>query len=70
MPKDVTDDRLIDRHMQLLRPEVLAANTRVVAMPVDARRGDTDPLRTATTVGELPDELTDWVTAAQQDDEY
>jgi len=38
MPKDAKDNRLMDRHMQLLRPEVLAAHARVVAMPVETRR--------------------------------
>ena len=28
----------MDRHMQLLRPEVLAAHARVIAMPVETRR--------------------------------
>ncbi len=28
----------MDRHMQLLRPELLAVHTRVIAMPVETRR--------------------------------
>ncbi len=28
----------MDRHIQLLRPEVLAANARVIAMPIETRR--------------------------------
>jgi hypothetical protein len=38
LPRDVKDDRLIDRYMQLLRPEVLAANARVITMPIETRR--------------------------------
>ena len=38
LPRDAKDNRLMDRHMQLLRPEVLAAHARVIAMPVETRR--------------------------------
>jgi len=55
LPKDAQDDRLMDRHIQLLRPEVLAAHTKVYAMPAETRemRAITDSnagdvIRTAT----------------------
>ena len=64
MLKDTRDDRLKDQHIQLLRPEVLAAYARVFVMPVRTRRTRTiteDVPRIATDVTtivkELPDEL-------------
>jgi hypothetical protein len=107
LPKDAKDNRLMDRHMQLLRPELLAAHARVIAMPVETRRAraradnaarddaarddaieddagkddagdipqadlETPPEleSISTIIGELPDEMADWDTAIQQDDEY
>jgi len=107
LPRDVKDNRLMDRHIQLLRPEVLAAHARVIAMPVETRRAraradnaarddaarddaigddagkddagdipqadlETPPEleSISTIIGELPDEMADWDTAIQQDDEY
>ena len=81
LPQDAHDDRLLDRHMQLLRPEVLAAHAIVHAMPVRTQRTRTlagDNVRavqrgftdTPTVVGELPDELTDWNEAVKADEEY
>ena len=34
LPRTAYDDRLLDRHIQLLRPEVLAAHATIYAMPV------------------------------------
>ena len=66
MPKNALDDRLMDRHIQLLRPDVLAAHARVIVMPVRTRRTRTSirgvpqtVTDATTTVGELPDELAD-----------
>ena len=36
--RDAYDDRLLDRHIQLLRPEVLAAHATVYAMPVKTQK--------------------------------
>ena len=81
LPKDAFDNRLQDRRIQLLRPEVLAAHTIVLAMPVNTRKTRAKTKGTALRpsqeftdapliVGELPDELTDWRMAVEQDDEY
>ena len=79
--RDVYDDRLLDRHIQLLRPEVLAVHATVYAMPVKTRKTRTEtedatqgPLQeftdTLLIVRELPNELADWGIAVEQDDEY
>src|SRR5208282_3656250 len=81
LPRDAHDDRLLDRHIQLLRPEVLAAHATVYAMPVKTQKTRIETEDTAQgapqefmdtlpIVGELPDELADWGTAIDQDDEY
>jgi hypothetical protein len=70
LPRTAYDDRLLDRHIQLLRPEVLAAHATIYAMPVRTRKTYTlagDSVQEAsrefadapTIVRELPDELTD-----------
>ena len=40
--RDAHNDRLLDRHIQLLRPEVLAAHATVYAMPVKTRKTRTE----------------------------
>ena len=117
LPKDAQDDRLMDRHIQLLRPEVLTAHTKVYAMlaetretraVIDGNAGDVirtaidtlreptdslimtrtvidsnagDVIRTAIDtlreptdslimVRELTDEIAEWDTIVEQDNEY
>ena len=43
----------MDRHMQLLRLEVLAVNARVIAMPVETRRARARADDTRTTTPEM-----------------
>jgi hypothetical protein len=71
LPKGAKDDRLQDRHMQLLRPEVLAASTKLYVSPVRTRACE-GPIATIRghVVGELPDELVEWEEAITGDDEY
>jgi hypothetical protein len=81
LPRDANDDRLQDRHMQLLRPEVLAASAIVRAMPIrtqtthtlkenHVQAGQREFTDVSTAIGELPDELTDWNEAVKADKEY
>lgn len=75
LPKDVTDNRLQNRHMRLLRPEVFAAHSVVHASRTDSTaqvkpRDDFVPRHHEQVVGELPDELSDWNEAVQGDDVY
>jgi hypothetical protein len=74
LPKNALDNRLLDRHMQLLRPEVLAAHAIVRTMPVRTRKNVQAAQRTIPDVpiivGELPDELADWNEAVANDEEY
>ena len=81
LPKDAHNDRLLDRYIQLLRPEVLIVYATVYAMPVKTRKTRTETedatqgppqefTDTLLIVRELPNELTDWGIAVEQDDEY
>lgn len=67
MPRNESDERLVDRNIQLLRPEILAANFVVRVSP--ARATVRHPLHDQV-LGELPDELTHWNQAVTGDDEY
>ena len=68
------DQRLTDRNVQLLKPEILAKYLIVWVVPVltSSRRGEgvTDEGHNDTQVGTFPDELTDWEAAVADDPEY
>lgn len=67
MPKDGSDERLLDRNVQLLRPETLASSSTIRVSPVYIN----SELHTQEqTLGELPDELRDWEQATTEDPEY
>ena len=67
MPRDGSDERVVDRNMQLLKPEMLAKSPRIRLSPV---RVDIEPLPAGRMLGELPDELVDWDQAVIQDTQY
>lgn len=64
MPQDGSDQRLADRNMQLLKPEMLASGPVVCVSPVTVNPPQNQIL------GELPDELVDWDRAIMDDTEY
>lgn len=64
MPQDGSDQRLADRNMQLLKPEMLAPSRIVRALPAMV-----SPPRSQT-LGELPDELMGWDQAVEDDEVY
>jgi hypothetical protein len=71
LPQGAKDDRLQDCHMQLLRPETLAAGTKLYVSPVRTRaRADPTSTIQGHIVGELPDELAAWEEAVTGDNEY
>lgn len=67
MPKDGTDERLSDRNIQLLKPEMLAASSMVCVAPVQV---NAEPLPQDQNIGETPDELVDWDEAVANDIQY
>jgi hypothetical protein len=63
MPVDGSDQRLADRQLQLLKPEMLAESPVITASAATARRKTQG-------VGEQPDELATWSQAVKDDPEY
>jgi hypothetical protein len=74
LPANADDQRLTDRNIQLLKPEMLAKYPVVRVAPVQTspRRGEgvAEERQGGTQVGTLPDELTDWEAAVTDDSEY
>jgi hypothetical protein len=74
LPTNTDDQRLTDRNIQLLKPEMLAKYPVVQVAPVQTspRRGEgvAEERQGGTQVGTLPDELTDWEAAVTDDSEY
>ena len=74
LPANVDDQRITDRNIRLLKPEMLAKHPVVrVALVRSRRRLETELTDEGTVVnctGELPDELTDWEEAVKEDEAY
>lgn len=64
MPRDGSDQRLADRNMQLLKPEMLASGPIIRVSPATVSHPQSQIL------GDLPDELADWDQAVLGDSEY
>jgi hypothetical protein len=74
LPANTDDQRLTDRNIQLLKPEMLAKYliVWVALVQTSLRRGEgvAEERQGGTHVRTLPDELTDWEAAVTDDLEY
>jgi hypothetical protein len=74
LPANTDDQRLTDRNIQLLKPEMLAKYPVVQVAPVQTspRQGEgvAEERQSSTQVRTLPDKLTDWEAAVTDDSEY
>ena len=71
LPANANDERIADRNIQLLRPEMLAKGPKIRVSPV--RVNDNLPVVSSddnVMIGELPDELRDWQSAIAEDPIY
>lgn len=67
LPSNGFDERIADRNVRLLKPEMLAASSVVQVSPT---RTCTPSSPSTVLVGELPDELVDWDQATSNDHVY
>jgi hypothetical protein len=74
LPANADDQRLTDRNIQLLKPEMLTKYPVVWVAPVQTSpgrgEGVAEERQDSTHVRTLPDKLTDWEAAVTDDSEY
>ncbi|KAI0992368.1 hypothetical protein K3495_g15818 [Podosphaera aphanis] len=63
MPKDKEDERVADRKICLLKPDVLVASHRIINSENSGIEPEIDHFK----IGELPDELKEWNEELQED---